>query len=263
MAHQIIPAAVDVLAVGTALALPDDMTFDQWRDIGIQLGRARTRLNWCIGDWWIFGGHNYGDRRQQAIAWGGPTFQTCEDCGWVARRFEPSRRREALSFTHHREVAGLDPAEADRLLDWCSEGKIRRSTSDLRNEIRRRGLVVPFSRLQAVEHRPIIGPSPPIDVEHRPISLAISRLETESRALFAPRAAEPSPVTLDESIGGGPVPVELAALAEVPVPKLDRMALVRAAFNALSSEQMLEILPELADIAGGQFVLRNRHQAAD
>jgi hypothetical protein len=33
-----------------------------------------------------------------------------------------SRRREVLTFNHHLEVTALDdPAEADRLLDWCEE----------------------------------------------------------------------------------------------------------------------------------------------
>jgi hypothetical protein len=38
---------------------------------------------------------------------------------WVCGQFETSRRREVLSFIHHREVAGLAPTDADRLLDWC------------------------------------------------------------------------------------------------------------------------------------------------
>jgi hypothetical protein len=32
-------------------------------------------------------------------------------------KFETSRRREVVPFTHHREVAALPPADADRLLD--------------------------------------------------------------------------------------------------------------------------------------------------
>ena len=34
--------------------------------------------------------------------------------GTVARKFQTSRRREFLSFKHHREVAALPPATADR-----------------------------------------------------------------------------------------------------------------------------------------------------
>lgn len=43
----------------------------------------------------------------------GPAYQRCMDAAAVARRFETSRRREVLSFKHHREVAalpGFEPA---------------------------------------------------------------------------------------------------------------------------------------------------------
>jgi len=60
-----------------------------------------------------------GDRRGAGLA--SPAFQTCVDCGTVARKFETTRRRVFLTFTHRREVAHLPPAEADALLDWCEE----------------------------------------------------------------------------------------------------------------------------------------------
>ena len=71
-----------------------------------------------FGDWWTFGGHRYGDRAR-AAAQGifGRSFQGLADCGFVARAFETSRRREVLSFSHHAEVAALPPDEADELLD--------------------------------------------------------------------------------------------------------------------------------------------------
>src|SRR5215469_16466364 len=54
--------------------------------------------------------------------------------------FETSRRRDVLSFSHHREVALLPPEDADRWLDWAEEplrdrGKPR-STRELRRQVR-------------------------------------------------------------------------------------------------------------------------------
>jgi hypothetical protein len=94
---------------------------------------------WVIGDWWRFG-HRYGERKAMVESenWRGPSFQTCEDYAWVCGRFETSRRREVLSFGHHREVAALPPAEQDRLLDWCLETEPRRSVRALRDEVTRR-----------------------------------------------------------------------------------------------------------------------------
>ena len=37
--------------------------------------------------------------------------------GWVAGQIETSRRREVLSWSHHSEVAALEPKEQDHLLD--------------------------------------------------------------------------------------------------------------------------------------------------
>ena len=48
-----------------------------------------------------------------------------------------SRRREQLSFKHHREVAALPADEADALLDWCEETPKPRSTRELRGEVHR------------------------------------------------------------------------------------------------------------------------------
>src|SRR4051794_32871037 len=78
----------------------------------------------------------------EAEEWDGPTFQGCMDAASVCRSFaETSRRREALSFRHHREVAALSPDIADRLLDWCEEPLRQtgrpRTIRELREEVRK------------------------------------------------------------------------------------------------------------------------------
>jgi hypothetical protein len=101
-----------------ALKLPKDQTFEEWMELGRNLAAANKTLNWWIGDWWAAGTHRYG-ARAQAAAEGifGREFQSLMDMASVCRAFPTSRRREALSFTHHREVASLPPAKADALLD--------------------------------------------------------------------------------------------------------------------------------------------------
>ena len=51
--------------------------------------------------------------------WPGPAYGTCANAGLVASKFEFSRRRENLSFTHHNEVCGLPPETQDALIDRC------------------------------------------------------------------------------------------------------------------------------------------------
>jgi hypothetical protein len=68
----------------------------------------------------------------QIVRWGGGSshqgfdpfrgnLASCRDAGVVARAFPMSRRQDALSLTHHAEVASLKPDPADELLRWAKE----------------------------------------------------------------------------------------------------------------------------------------------
>lgn len=117
-----------------ALELPPETSFEHWVTIGRGLCLGSQALNWHIGDWWAFGDHRYGERAK-AAAEGifGREFQSLADMASVARSYEPSRRREHLSFTHHREVAALPAGEADELLEKAEREHL--STRDLRREV--------------------------------------------------------------------------------------------------------------------------------
>ncbi|MEQ9813988.1 MAG: hypothetical protein RLO50_14505 [Azospirillaceae bacterium] len=80
---------------------------------------VKRSIIWAIGDWWAFGQHAYGERAAvvKAPDWEGPSFKTCQQAGWVSNKYETSRRRDVLSWSHHAEVAKLPITTADRLLD--------------------------------------------------------------------------------------------------------------------------------------------------
>jgi hypothetical protein len=128
------------------LVLPDSLNEEEWTKVGQQLGRTHQRMQWVIGDWWAFGeARKYGSRKAlvESDDWHAPGFSACADAASVCRSFaETSRRREVLSFQHHREVMGLDKKQADKLLDWCeatiAETGKPRSTRQLREEMHRR-----------------------------------------------------------------------------------------------------------------------------
>jgi hypothetical protein len=107
-------------ATGAALELPEDLAEDEWRDIGRCLHQAGQSVLWWIGDWWAYGERRYGDRKalvDRDNGWEGPPFQTCQDAAWVARTFEPSRRREVVPWSVHAELARVaDADERYRLL---------------------------------------------------------------------------------------------------------------------------------------------------
>jgi len=151
------------LAAGQAdkisLSLPEGMPFDEWAAVGEALANAERSLMWWIGDWWAYGEARYGERKQlledlRKAGYDVPAFQTAMDAAWVAKQFKTSRRRE-VSWSHHREVAKLDPEDADWLLDraeehgW-SQKKLRDEVRELKNQrIQRPGEHQP--RFQSVE----------------------------------------------------------------------------------------------------------------
>ena len=91
---------------------------------------------WWIGDWLRFGDGKWGETSAQAVEDTGRQGQTLLDAQWVASKFvDNSRRREELSWSHHKEVAALPPAEADELLDLAEREGL--STRELRAEVSR------------------------------------------------------------------------------------------------------------------------------
>jgi hypothetical protein len=119
--------------------LPATLTKDQWIKAGEMLAKVEQSKQWWLGDWWN-AGVEYGDGEAACEAVG-VVYQTAADCGMVSAAFDFSRRREKLTFTHHREVCGLkSQEERDRFLDWCeepvAEGGKPRSTRELRQAIR-------------------------------------------------------------------------------------------------------------------------------
>ncbi len=80
-----------------------------------ELDGARDSLAWQMGDWAAGRETSYGDMTGLAAELDIPV-GTLKNRASVARRIEPSRRREGLSWSHHAEVAKLDPGEAEAAL---------------------------------------------------------------------------------------------------------------------------------------------------
>ena len=222
------------------LAIPENISFEHWLAVGKHLALADNALAWRIGDWWIYGEHRHGDRIAvlRTKGWSGPSFGACRNYATVARAFETSRRRDALSFSHHREVASLSPADADRLLDWaeqplCSGGRPR-STRELRDEVRCRN---------AGRRRPLSGSRTTL----AGIADAIAWGSEKARTRGVTRRATvplPAGARLDDSSNISPVPAELATLRVAPPPDLDRVAIARAALDALDGNQLIDLFLE-------------------
>lgn len=117
----------------TALELPGDLRFNHWRNLGEDLARLSDANRWHLADWAAYGERTY--RRDY-----GPALETAytrdgiQNLAYVARNVEPSRRRDDLSFSHHVEVAPLEPEWQTAFLQDAFEKNWTRD--ELRDQIR-------------------------------------------------------------------------------------------------------------------------------
>src|SRR5687768_3997103 len=78
-------------------------TVADWVRLGRGLGALGRASGWWIGDWLRYGNARYGERYGAAARITGYDVQSLMNMAYVAGRFEVSRRRESLSFSHHAE----------------------------------------------------------------------------------------------------------------------------------------------------------------
>jgi hypothetical protein len=151
-----------VLITGVGLQIPNDLAFEDWELAGHRLSRIVDSSAWWLGDWLVFGKKHYADRYQRAIRAVGLQYQTLRNYAWVARRFDLARRRSALTFQHHAEVASLLVEDQERLLDQAEREMW--TTKQLRKAIREQ-------RIGGVEKAPVVALSSRIEVPNSRLGL--------------------------------------------------------------------------------------------
>src|SRR4051794_41673362 len=126
---------VSISMTPTAWAVAGDMSLLEWSQSGRRLGIIGRGTGWWIGDWVNYGNARFGERYVRAARITGYDVQTLMNMVYVASRFEPSRRRQNLSFSHHAELAALDPEDQDYWLERAEAERL--SVRCLREEVRR------------------------------------------------------------------------------------------------------------------------------
>jgi hypothetical protein len=104
--------------------------------VGRRFGEIGRCSQWWLGDWIHYGNQRFGERYTRAVKLTGYDVQSLMNMVYVASRFEISRRRENLSWSHHSAVAALDVDEQEHWL--ARAGAERMSVADLRLELRGR-----------------------------------------------------------------------------------------------------------------------------
>jgi hypothetical protein len=110
------------------------LTVNEWQTVGPRIGLASKSANWWLGDWVRFGQRRYDQRYQRASELTGYDEQTLMNLAYVAGRFEISRRRETVPWSHHAELAKLDVADQELWLNRVTTRKL--SVRKLRAELR-------------------------------------------------------------------------------------------------------------------------------
>lgn len=111
-----------------------DLDLAEWARQGKRLGSIGRGASWWIGDWVNYGNTKFGEKYVRAAQVTGYDVQSLMNMAYVAGRYEFSRRREKLSWSHHAEVAGLPQEERDRWLTLAESRHI--SVHGLREELR-------------------------------------------------------------------------------------------------------------------------------
>ena len=88
-------------------------TFDEWMTHGAALQQCSGAALWWIGDWFVWGEQQFGESAYQAVGDYEPETVRC--AVWVSSRVSRANRRASLSWTHHQQVAALDPADQDKI----------------------------------------------------------------------------------------------------------------------------------------------------
>lgn len=125
------------------MELPAGLALETWAAIYPRIEAVREGVMFWLGDWMLYGETAYGEESSQALPENEYSAATLRACRWVASRIPPERRRAGLSWSHHREVAALDEAEQDRLLNLCeAEGwtcrRLREEVSQAQGRVPRR-----------------------------------------------------------------------------------------------------------------------------
>lgn len=145
-----------VTETATGLAFHPETPIEVWGALVERLTRQHKRIEWAIGDALQFGEHRYGDTYAQWADETGLSENTLATIKWVAGRVEPSRRREDVGWSHHREVAPLEPEKQDELLSRAADKgmtrfELRQAVKSEEEKVRGRAVDIAGETIEAGE----------------------------------------------------------------------------------------------------------------
>lgn len=119
----------------TGLLLDPGLDYERWEQMGHFLGQVHRASPWWVGDWILYGEAKWGEMYAQAQEELGLSYKTCANTVYVCRSLPLPRRVDDLSFSHHAEVAPLEPRLQDHYLKlavtyWWTKSELRQAIRD-------------------------------------------------------------------------------------------------------------------------------------
>lgn len=130
------------------IAVTGSPRFDEWATTYAVVERIESGVMWWLGDLLNYGENAYGEAFSQVLNASGYREGTLRNAKWVAASVPASRRREAIPFSLHQEVASLTPAKQDEYLDKAANEGLTRA--ELRRAIHASGDVAPLTAGEAL-----------------------------------------------------------------------------------------------------------------
>ena len=119
----------------TALVVPTGLSYEAFCAALQTHEYMGESINWWLGDLLVAGTREHGeDKVIQAISATRKKPDTLDSYRNVSEKIEPARRRQSLSWSAHREVCYLQPAEQDAALDFAETHEL--SSRQIRKYVR-------------------------------------------------------------------------------------------------------------------------------
>lgn len=188
------------------LVIMDELPLEAYERIGIVLAGLDRGIPWAVGDWMLYGERraDWGEKAAQAQDASKISPETALHYRWVCQRIEPFRRRPGLTFSHHAAVAGMDPADQERLLTEAElNGWTVRELRRRAGEGRRPSPPAPATAAGSPAGAPAPGPTP-LEVGKRAWELMTAEMRQEFVSWLRGQDVEvPVRVLVLEPSGGG------------------------------------------------------------
>lgn len=139
-----------------------DIEYDEWFSAFTWTQEVEESIQFWLGDLMELGELRWGEKYTQALKATEYAEKTLRNVSRVARAIPPERRRdpEVVPFSHHAEVAALEPDQQEYWLTKCEEEGLTRE--QLRSKLKAAGAAASG---QAVEYWLVVGCSDEQDRE--------------------------------------------------------------------------------------------------